>query len=234
MALPKIERPLFEVSVPIIDKKIKMRPYLVKEEKILLLAQQSEDIDQIVLATKQIINNCIVDGDIVVEELPNFIIEWLILQLRIQSVGDIVNTSYRDLEDDRVYDFEVDLKSVQMIVDDEHTDAFEITPNIGVIMKYPGIDTIRSIDITKDATEFSLDILITCIDKVFTDDEVIEFSDYPYEEKMDFLNQFSRDEMINIIKFFETSPKLGLDLTYTNSLGKDRKIELRGLNDFFI
>lgn len=234
MALPKIERPLFEVEVPVIDKKIKMRPYLVKEEKVLLLAQQSDDIEQVVLATKQIINNCIVEGDVDIDTLPNFIVEWLLLKLRIQSVGNIVEVSYRDLEDNEVYDFEIDLSEAEMITNDEHTDAFEITPDIGVMMKYPGIDLIRSIDLSKDPTEFSFDILRKCIDKVFTNDEILEFDSHTEEEQIEFISQFSREEIEKIVQFFNTSPMIGLDLKYTNKLDNEKTIQLRGLNDFFM
>ena len=234
MALPKIERPLFDVEVPVIDKKIKMRPYLVKEEKVLLLAQQSNDIEQIVLATKQIINNCIVEGDIDIDNVPNFIVEWLLLKLRIQSVGDIVQVAYRDLEDEQVYDFEINLSEAEMIINDKHEDAFEITPSIGVMMKYPGIDLIRSIDVSKDPAEFSFDILRKCIDKVFTDDEILEFDTHTEEEQIEFISQFSREEIEKMLEFFNTSPSVGLDLKYKNKLGKEKVIQLRGLNDFFM
>lgn len=99
MALPKIDKPLFDIELPIINQSGKFRPYLVKEEKILMLAQQSEDINQIILATKQIIGNCMQQGNIDVEKLPSWALEWILIQLRIRSVGESVKARFRDKED---------------------------------------------------------------------------------------------------------------------------------------
>lgn len=123
---------------------------------------------------------------------------------------------------------------MQLLTSEEHKDAFELTPDIGIMMKYPNIDLIRSLDLTKDAADFSFDILKLCIDKVFTQDEIIEFQDHSEEEKDEFIHQFNREEIENFIKFFDTSPKIAYDIKYTNSLGTERVIELRSLDDFFI
>lgn len=236
MTLPKIERPLFEVELPTMGTKIKMRPYLVKEEKILLLAQESKDVEQIILATKQLISNCIVEKDsqFNVDDLPNFILEWLLIQLRIRSVGEIVNLSYRDIDDGTIYNFEVDLRNIKMFTDESHTDAIELTPEIGLLMKYPGINLIRYLDLEKSPTDFSFDVIRLCINKVFTENEVIEFHDHSEEEQIEFLEQFSREDLQKIVEFFDTMPKVGYDLEYVNSNGDERIIELRGLDDFFI
>lgn len=233
MALPKIDRPIFELTLPIINEKVKMRPYLVKEEKILLMAQQSQDVQQIILATKQVINNCIVEGDINVDNIPNFLIEWIILQLRIQSVGNIVELKYKDNEDDKSYEFQVDLNEVKVIEPENHTDAFEITPEIGVMMKYPTIEIFNGLDLEKDIIDFGVDVIIHCIDKVFTEDEIINFHEHTIEEKVEFLDQFNRQELEQLVSFFETIPYVAYDITYTNSLGNERIIELRSLEDFF-
>lgn len=233
MALPKIDRPIFELTLPIINEKVKMRPYLVKEEKILLMAQQSQDVQQIILATKQVINNCIVEGDINVDKIPNFLIEWIILQLRIQSVGNIVELKYKDNEDDKSYEFQVDLNEVKVIEPENHTDAFEITPEIGVMMKYPTIEIFSGLDLEKDILDFGVEVIIHCIDKVFTEDEIINFHEHTIEEKVEFLDQFNRQELEQLVSFFETIPYVAYDITYTNSLGNERIIELRSLEDFF-
>ena len=234
MALPVIDRPLFKVVVPIIEKEYTLRPYLMKEEKILLLAQQSEDPNQIALAIKQIITNCVVSEQVDVDRLPNFVVEYLLLQLRMSSVGADVKVAYRDNEDDQRYDFEIDLNEVTLTNDPNHTDAIELSENVGLLMKYPTIDGVSSIDVNSNEETMILETVRTCIDKVFTDDEVFEFSDYTPEEQEAFLDQLDRNQVENIVKFFDTMPKLAYDLKYKNSLGNDRTIEMRTLSDFFI
>lgn len=233
MALPKLDSPIFNVTVPVIDVELTLRPYLMKEEKILLLAQQSDDPEQVTLAMKQVINNCIVKGDLDIDNAPNFVVEFLLLQLRKQSVGSTVKVSYRDTEDDQLYDFEIDLNEVSLSVDPEHTDSIEITDNLGLLMKYPTLNTLAPVQAADNDAEMTYEILKTSIDKVFTDDEVIDFDGHSSEEKNEFLDQFDRKQMEKILQFFETMPTLKHTLTYTNQNGNERKIELSGVSDFF-
>ena len=232
MALPKIDSPIFHVTVPVLDVKLTLRPYLMKEEKILLLAQQSEDSAQIILAMKQVIGNCIVDGDFDIEQAPNFAIEFLLMQLRKQSVGSNVKVSYEDNEDGEIYDFEVDLDTIELNVDPKHDAAIEITEDIGLLMKYP---TLNSVGLMKPDDEITstFNIIRSTIDKVFTDDEVIEFNTHSEQEQIDFLEQMSKDQIDKIIQFFDTIPTYRHTLNYTNKKGNERKIELEGISDFF-
>ena len=232
MALPKIDGPIFHVTVPVLDVKLTLRPYLMKEEKILLLAQQSEDSAQVILAMKQVIGNCIVDGDFDIEQAPNFAIEFLLMQLRKQSVGSNVKVSYEDNEDGEIYDFEVDLDTIELNVDPKHDAAIEITEDIGLLMKYP---TLNSVGLMKPDDEIgsTFNIIRSTIDKVFTDDEVIEFNTHSEQEQIDFLEQMSKDQIDKIIQFFDTIPTYKHTLNYTNKKGNERKIELEGISDFF-
>lgn len=234
MALPKIDSPVFKVVVPVLDKELTLRPYLMKEEKILLLAQQSEDLKQIITAMKQIISNCIVEGDLDVNTVPSFVIEWLMLQLRKQSVGNISKVSYRDTEDNEVYEFEINLDDVIVKVDPSHTDSVELTENLGLLMKYPSLDIVTKVDIKKSEVNFSYDVIKLCIDKVFTDDEILEFDTYSDKEQEEFLDQFSREQMESLINFFSTVPTLYYEIVYQNKNGNERRIELNSLSDFFI
>jgi len=233
MALPKIDSPVFHVTVPVIDVKLTMRPYLMKEEKILLLAQQSEDPEQMALAMKQVIGNCIVTGELDVENVPNFVIEYLLLQLRRQSVGNIVKVTYRDNEDDKLYDFEVDLSEVELSIDPSHTDSIELTEDLGLLMKYPSLGMLAKISLDGEEVETTYEIIRTSIDKVFTSNEVIDFDGHSQEEQEEFLDQFSKDQMEKILQFFTTMPTLKHTLNYVNENGNDRTIELSGVSDFF-
>lgn len=233
MALPKIDKPLFDVEIPVLNQKGKFRPYTVKEEKILLLAQQSDDIKQIILATKQVINNCMEHGDIDLDSLPSWGIEFLLLELRKRSVGETVTVAYRDKEDNEKYEFEVDLDDIQIKIDPDHTNTVQLTEEIGLVMSYPTLDMANKIDGNSNEVDFSFDVLCSCINQVYTSDEVMEFGDYSREEQEDFLNQLNREEMDSIVQFFDKAPRLSYTIEYTNSNGTERKIELRNLSDFF-
>ena len=142
MPLPKIDKPLFEVTIPSLDRKIKLRPFAVREEKILLMAQQSTDDKEIILAIKQVLNNCIVDPNFDIDSLATFDLEYLFLKLRARSVSNVINVSYRDNEDDKVYDFEIDLDEVDMLKKPEVSNVIMITDTIGIKMKYPSVTII--------------------------------------------------------------------------------------------
>lgn len=234
MALPVIDRPLFKVVVPIIEKEYTLRPYLMKEEKILLLAQQSNDQKQIALAIKQVITNCVVSEQVDVDTLPNFVLEYLLLQLRISSVGSEINVAYRDNEDDQRYEFDIDLNDIELSNDPNHTDAIELNENVGLLMKYPNLDIASSFNVDSSEEELVLEMVRRCIDKVFTEEEVFEFSEYTFEEQEAFLDQLDRNQVEKIIEFFQTMPTLSYTINYKNSMDNDRSIEMRTLSDFFI
>jgi len=234
MALPVIDRPLFKVVVPIIEKEYTLRPYLMKEEKILLLAQQGNDQKQIALAIKQVITNCVVSEQVDVDTLPNFVLEYLLLQLRISSVGSEINVAYRDNEDDQRYEFDIDLNDIELSSDPNHTDAIELNDNVGLLMKYPNLDIASSFNVDSSEEELVLEMVRRCIDKVFTEEEVFDFSEYTFEEQEAFLDQLDRNQVEKIIGFFQTMPTLSYTINYKNSMDNDRSIEMRTLSDFFI
>jgi hypothetical protein len=234
MALPVIDRPLFKVVVPIIEKEYTLRPYLMKEEKILLLAQQGDDQKQIALAIKQVITNCVVGEHVDVDTLPNFVLEYLLLQLRISSVGSEINVAYRDNEDDQRYEFDIDLNDIELSSDPNHTDAIELNDTVGLLMKYPNLDIASSFNVDSSEEELVLEMVRRCIDKVFTEEEVFDFSEYTFEEQEAFLDQLDRNQVEKIIEFFQTMPTLSYTINYKNSMDNDRSIEMSTLSDFFI
>lgn len=230
MALPKIDKPLFDIELPIINQNGKFRPYLVKEEKILMLAQQSEDINQIILATKQIIGNCMEQGNIDVEKLPSWALEWILIQLRIRSVGESVKARFRDKEDGEVYEFDIKLDDIELTLNPEHTNTIQLTEEVGLVMKYPTLDMANMFVEGDDST---YDSIRACIDKVFTNDEIMEFEGHSEEEQVEFVEQLSKSEVEKLISFFDTSPKVEYVVEYTNKNGTERRLELNTLTDFF-
>lgn len=233
MALPKIDVPIFNITVPVLDINLKLRPYLMKEEKILLMAQQSDDQEQLVTALKQIINNCIIEGDFDVDTAPSFAIEYIMLQLRKESVGAEVKARYRDIEDNQIYDFDINLNEVELKVDPSHSDSIEITSNIGLLMNYPSLSMLKDVSLIQDNVDFGFDIIKKSIDRVFSDEEIFEFNTFSDQEQNDFLEQFDQKQMQKVINFFETLPSLYYKIDYTNSNGSERSIELTTLSDFF-
>jgi len=235
MGLPKLDKPIFDINVPILNKTYKCRPYLVKEEKILLLAQQSGEFNQIVNATKQIINNCIIDDEIDFSEMPYWALEWIILQLRIQSAGETVTVQYQDNEDNEIYKFDIDLTEIELTADPDHSDTVDITDKLFLKMKYPTLDHLSNTEgLNTDNVSNVYELIKMSIESIYDDDEMYEFGNYSDEEKSEFIDQFDTNSLLKVAKFFDGAPTIKHDIVYTNKNDKERKIELRSLNDFFI
>jgi len=172
MPLPKIDQPLFDVIVPSSGKKILFRPFLVKEEKILLISQQGGEDTDVIRAIKQILRLCVQDEDFNVDNLTTFDLEYLFLKLRAKSVNNIVKLSYRDNEDDKVYDFELNLDSIEVEMPEGVDSTIKLSDTISMIMKYP------SASITDKITQFDNEVdlmtffIINCIDTIMTDEEI--------------------------------------------------------------
>lgn len=233
MALPKIDQPLFEVTIPSTRKNVLFRPFLVKEEKILLVAQSSNVDTDIMRAIKQILQLCITDK-IKIDDLTTFDLEYLFLKLRAKSVNNIVKLSYRDIEDEKVYDFELDLDTIEVEMPTDIDPKIEITDKVGMIMKYPSAsitDRIREFENEVDLMSF---FIINCIDSIYTEDEVFMASEYTEEELTEFLDGISIQAFEKVRMFFEKLPKLYHKFEYKNSLGNDRTVELNTVRDFFM
>lgn len=233
MTLPKIDTPIFEMTIPSQDKVVKFRPFLVKEEKILLIAQQSDNDRDIVLAIKQILNNCVLDSDFDVEELATFDLEYMFLKLRARSVNNIIEVSYRDLEDDKVYNFEIDLDDVEIQKDENQNNKIKITDEIGMIMKYPSVQTINNIPDSATGLDVVEYLVRSCIDKIYDEENVYIVAEEPEAEVQTFIDNLDVETYDKIRLFFSNLPKMYYKIDYKNSLGNDRSIELSSLRDFF-
>jgi hypothetical protein len=235
MALPKISHPMFDVVIPSNGKKIKMRPMVVKEEKILLMAKFSEDETDIFNAIKQVVNNCIVD-DVDIDKLAIFDVEYLFIKLRSFSVENSVKVHYQDLDDGEVYDFEVDLDSVEVNFPQNIENKVMITEDTGVKLKYPAARLYDNKDFMKETNlEKQMDTLVVeSIDMIFDGDEVYKSTDYKKEELEEWVADLPIPVYNKIEEFLENSPSVKHTIKYTNKNGIEREIVLNKLADFFI
>jgi len=234
MPLPKLEHPVFELEIPSTKEKVKYRPFLVKEEKILLLAQSSGLAGDVVTAIKQIINNCTVEGDINVDTLPSFDLEFFFLRLRAHSVNDMAKLKFNDPDNDKEIEVEVDLKEIQVHFSEEHTNAINLSGDISLLMRYPTYDDYASIsyDPTEGNTAEAITSLINiCVDKVYAGEDVHEFKDYSPEEVNEFVDSFSGQNFKDIRKFFDTSPRLEHTIDYKVG-NKKKQYTFKGISDF--
>lgn len=233
MQLPKLDKPVFELMVPSQDKKVKIRPFTVKEEKILLMAQQSGDEKEIILAIKQVLNNCIVDAGFDVDKLATFDLEYMFLKLRARSVNNVIEVSYRDNEDDKVYDFEINLDEVDMLKKKELSNVIKITDTVGIKMKYPSVTIIDDAPTGVSAAELVEYLVRKCIDVVYEGENVYPADEFPDEEMAAWVDDLDIESFGKIREFFDNLPSMYYKIEYTNSIGNERTIELTTLSDFF-
>jgi hypothetical protein len=233
MSLPKIDLPLFELTVPSSGKKVKYRPFTVREEKILLIAQETEDLDQIILAIKQIINNCVVGID--VDNIPMFDLEYMIIHIRAKSVTNELEFNIVDNETKENIKLRVDLEQISLKTYERHTKKIKISDDYTLMMKYPSIDKLKELQ-DPDNSDAVFNMMVSCIDVLMSNDgdKIYKFSDFSREEIVEFIEGLNAKTISDIKLFFETVPVLRIDIPYKNKDGNDRKFVLEGLNSFFI
>lgn len=233
MSLPKINYPIFEVVIPSSQQKIKMRPFLVKEEKILLTAQTTGNSRDVVLAIKQVVNNCLLD-DIDVEKLATFDLEYLFIKLRGRSINNIIDVTYRDPDDEEDYKLQIDLDKVEIVNSPDHNPNIKIGEHMGLVLRYPKTDMLKAVEAATSEVDLYFEVIKYCIDKVYDENEVYDTKDYTDEELSEFVTTLDVTTFKEIQKFLETMPKLHYETSYTNSAGAVKKVVLQNLNDFFI
>ena len=236
MALPILDTATYELTLPSSDVQVKYRPFLVKEEKILLLAMESNSPKEITKALKDIVHACTF-GSINVEALPTFDLEFIFLNVRAKSVGEIAKLKILCPDDKETYaNVEVDLSKVEVQVDDEHTNEIQINDKIKLLMKYPTID---SFDATVDAnqlkTEQLFDIIGKSIYQIYEGETVHNAKDYSKEEMRAFIESLTSDHFAKIQKFFNSMPRLAHEIEVVNPKTQVKsKVMLQGLTDFFV
>ena len=236
MALPKLDVPIYEMTVPSTDEKIKYRPFLVKEEKILLIAMESGENKDIIQGVKQIVSECIFNK-LKIGNLPMFDIEYMFLRIRAKSVGEVSKLKVLCPDDKKTYaNVEIDLTEVEVQVDDSHNNKIELSDEMGVIMKYPSIDLFSTAGIADITADNMMDVVATCIAQIYDKkgEEVFDSKDSTKKELVDFVEQLNTTQFQDIQKFFDTMPKLTHTVTVKNpKTKKESKVTLSGLNDFF-
>ena len=238
MPLPKISTPTYHLVLPSIEKEITYRPFLVKEEKLLVLALESEDTKQITTAIKAVIKACILTKGIKVDTLPTFDIEYLFLNIRGKSVGESIDVNVI-CPDDRKTEVQVtiDLDDIKVTKSENHTNQIKVDDNIMIEMKYPSLNEfIKSNFDFKDGNQMdqSFELIASCIDKIYTEDEVWAAEDCTKKEVNEFLESMNSAQFKQIEQFFTTMPKLSHTVTVTNPETKVKSdVVLEGLASFF-
>ena len=236
MALPKLTTPTYELEIPSTDEKIKFRPFLVKEEKILMMAMESKSSADITQAVKDIVTECTFNK-VKIDDMPMFDVEYIFLQIRSKSVGEVSKLKLLCPDDEKTYaDVELDLNEVKVQVGDNHTNKIALGNGMGMIMKYPTIDSFSESGIRDINPGNMLEVISTCILQIYEEEgkKVYDTKDQTKKEVTDWIEQLNTKQFKDVQNFFETMPKLKHEITIKNpKTKKESKIMLNGLNDFF-
>ena len=238
MPLPKIATPTYELVLPSNNKTIKYRPFLVKEEKLLVLALESEDSKQITNAIKAVLSSCIKTRGVKVETLPTFDIEYLFLNIRGKSVGEVIEVNLY-APDDGVTSVPVEINIDDILVtkDENHTNKIQLDDTLMMEMRYPSLDQFidNNFDVGGEVNlEKSFELIAASIETVYNDEEVWSASDCTKKELVAFLEQMNTVQFKKVEKFFETMPKLSHEVTFINpKTKKENTVLLEGLTSFF-
>lgn len=239
--LPKVDAPIYELELISSKKKIQFRPFLVKEQKLLMMSQESAGSDKnaVINVVKQIINNCVL-SEIEIDNLPLFDIENIFLNLRARSISEVVDLNYRcmnEIEEDKkcnnVVKYELNVLEIKPKISKEHDNRIEINEKLGMIMKYPKLNMFGEIDHTDESK--ILELIISCIDSIYDADSVYHTKDVSKEEIVEFVDSLPTKIIDKIKKFFDTMPKISTDLNFEcNKCGHKETIVLEGIDSFFV
>tara|TARA_R110002153_G_scaffold272904_1_gene442416 strand:+ start:27 stop:728 length:702 start_codon:yes stop_codon:yes gene_type:complete len=233
MALPKIDIPIFEMELPSTKKKLKYRPFTVKEEKILLVAQESNDAEQEILAARQVVTNCIIDEDI--SKFAMFDLEYVLLVLRSRSVDNTITFQIKDPETEETIQLVIDADNVKFMEDESHTNKIALDGTYTLFLKYPTIDEFTTIIKMDDSDPLvNYFVMISCLDYIASEDEVHYFKDYENTDIDAFMDNLDGGVIKKIQSFFETMPKLRHEMKYKNKEDKEKTFVIEGMRSFFI
>ena len=238
MPLPKIATPTYELVLPSTGKKIKYRPFLVKEEKILILALESEDTKQITNAIKTILKSCISTRGIKVEDLPTFDIEYIFLNIRGKSVGESIEVLVTCPDDGETQvERKIYIDEIQVEKDEKHSPDIKLDHSLTLRMKYPSLNEFiqNNFSISDENTlQASMDIIASCIDVVYSEDESWAAADCTKKELNEWLETLNTNQFKQVEEFFETMPKLSHTVKVTNPKTKvESEVTMEGLTSFF-
>jgi hypothetical protein len=240
MALPLNTSPVYTLEIPSTGKKVQYRPFLVKDEKALLIAQQSEDMRVMLNTLKDVIKSC-VQTELSVDDLAIFDIEYIFTQIRAKSVGEFVelimicDENHGEDDEKAKVKVSIDLSKLKVIKPKEHTNKILLFGNVGVVMKYPSLDIIEALESTDSTSVDSIfGIVGDSIDYIFNDDEIWYANDLTKDEISEFINNLTSEQFVKVQEFFSTMPKLSQDIQYKCPVcNKEHKRTLEGLQNFF-
>lgn len=235
MPLPKITQPLFEITIPSTQKKVKIRPFTVKEEKILLIARESGDVAQIFLSIEQVITNCIQD-DIDVSELATFDLEYILMQIRGKAVNDTVEFEVADPENEgRKIALSFDVNKVQIARLGEFDPKIAVSDDWIITMRYPTLKELHTMIDSKEG-EGSFNVMVSCISEVMSADgeKIYRMKDFSKEEIDDFIDGLSGTALEKIQAFFTSMPAMRIECPYKTPTGEDKMFVIEGIESFFM
>jgi len=240
MALPKIDTPIFYIKLPLSKKEIKFRPFLVKEQKNLLMALEADDKETIERNIRQILHNCTLTENINIDKLPVVDVEYYFINLRAKSVGEIVENNYicnNEVEGERCGNkmkVEIDLNEIQVGEVNDDDSNIQLTNKISIKLKYPEFSIIEKLAESENSVETAFKIIVDSIEHIFDGDQYYYANESTPQELMDFLESLNQDQFVKLEKFFDTIPKIRKDVEIKcNKCGFDHSITVEGLENFF-
>ena len=243
MALPKIDVPVYDVKLVSLNKKVKFRPFLVKEQKLLLMASEASNADDTINAIKQILKNCVL-SEINIDDLPVFDLEYLFINLRARSVAEVVELKYQcnnTVKDDEnnekkcntLNEMKLNLLEIQPSSSSDHNKKIQLNDNIGIMMKYPTFEVAQKA-LNKTEAEAFIDLICSSIDYIFDKENMYYAKDTDKEELVEFIENLQQKDLEKIKNFFDTMPKLKKTIHYKCKKCKyEEDIPLEGLQNFF-
>lgn len=230
--------PTFNATIPSTGQKVKFRPFLVKDEKALLIAQQSEDVSVMADTLKTVIKNC-VQTDLDMEKLATFDLEYMFLQIRGKSVGENVELIFQcdedhgELNSKARVQVNIDLSKIEIVKDPEHSNKIDLFDDVGLVLKYPTLEMVQKME-GLDNLDSIFDVVAESIDMIYQGDEIFHGKEQKHSELVAFLNNLTSDQFLKIQRFYETMPKLRKEIEYNCPVcGRHHKKLLEGLNSFF-
>lgn len=242
--LPKLDVPIYTIKLISSGKEVRIRPFLVKEQKLFLMAAESEDAKDVISTIRRVLKNCVLD-DIDIDSLPTFDLEYLFMNLRARSVEEVVDLKYKcnnivknDKGEDTTcndsVDFKLNLLEVEPTIHANHTNKFMLNEKIGICLKYPTFEMIQKYE-NMSENEILVNVLIDCIDYLYDDEQVYHAKDSDHAELVDFVDSMSQKDLEKIKVFFDTMPELKKDVHFKcGKCGYEEDIEIKGLQNFFV
>jgi hypothetical protein len=240
MTIPKIDVPIYDITLPSTGKTIKIRPFVVKEEKLLLMAIESKDNDNIIKTTKQVINNCIVSGDLDLEKIPFFDVDYLFIALRAKSIGENIETSYvcNNMVDGNkcggVFEAVIDISNCVIEKKDDITMDINISGKISIKMKYPSYSIMKMITGNESNFQKKIRIISSCIDRITNGDKTYSSKDYSKEEMVEFIEGLTSEQYKKLESFVDNLPSFAIESGGTcPKCGFEHKIKYTDFTRFF-